>query len=162
MIKKIKIKQTGFTLVEFLMYAGIFTILLLVLTQIFTSILDVQLESGATSSVEQDGRYILARLTWDIHLAQDITMPSDYGVPNSSLKLITNSLESTYSLSNGSLFLGAEVLNSEETIASNLNVTRLKNNYGKDSLTIAFTLTSKTVRKGGPEIRNFKTTIGLR
>lgn len=144
------------------MYAGIFTILLLVLTQIFTSILDAQLESEATSSVEQDGRYVLARLTWDVHSAQDITTPSDYGVPSLGLKLITNSLESTYSLSNGSLFLGADVLNSSETGVSNLSFTRLKNNYGKDSLTIAFTLTSKTVRKGGPEIRNFKTTIGLR
>src|SRR5258708_14824797 len=68
--------ERGFTLVEMLIYMGIFSLMLIALTQIFTSIIDVQLESQSNGSVSQDGQYILSRLSYDISRAQDIATPS--------------------------------------------------------------------------------------
>jgi len=70
--KFIKKTQRGLTLVEMLLYMAVFSILLTVLLQIFFSALDVQLESKATSGVDQDGTYIMARLTYDIQRAQAV------------------------------------------------------------------------------------------
>ena len=48
-------KQKGFSLVELLLYMGLFSILLASLMQLFGAIIAVRLESEATSAVLQDG-----------------------------------------------------------------------------------------------------------
>jgi prepilin-type N-terminal cleavage/methylation domain-containing protein len=53
MIKKIFKAKRGFTLIELLIYMGIFSILLAVTLQMYGSVFDLQLESQATSSVNE-------------------------------------------------------------------------------------------------------------
>jgi prepilin-type N-terminal cleavage/methylation domain-containing protein len=74
MIKK------GFTLVEMLIYMGLLTIFLAVIGNIFFSIIDLQLESQATSSVSESGRYLLSRISYDVRRAQSITTPASPGL----------------------------------------------------------------------------------
>lgn len=159
-------KPRGFTIVELLMYMAIFSILLLVLIQIFTSILDVQQESQTTSSVYQDGEFILARLKFDIQRAQSITLPSGLGSQNPSLQITIDGIDFIYNLDNGNLLLvnnlGTASLNGFDTLVSNLNFKRIGNENGKDTIVVVFTLTSKTVQRGGPQIKNFQTTVGFR
>src|SRR4030042_5852170 len=71
--------QKGFTLVEILLYMGLLAILLVVLTEILVSILAVKIEFEATSSVEQDSRFLLSRLFYDINRASAITTPGSIG-----------------------------------------------------------------------------------
>src|SRR3989338_7347848 len=47
--------QKGVSMVELVLYMAILSVLLTILTSVFVSALDVQSESQATSSVEQDG-----------------------------------------------------------------------------------------------------------
>ena len=166
--------NNGFTLIELLIYMGIMTILLTVLTQTFTSILDAQLESQSTSAVQQDGRFILARLSYDIHRVQnqDIVSPSSLGQQTTSLQLTINGVNYAYSLNNGNLQLvnnlGTNNLNSSETTISSLTFKRLGNNSSatllspKNTLQIKYTVTSKVIRPNGPETKDFQTTIGIR
>lgn len=164
---KKNIKQKGFTLVELLLYMGIFTILLAVTLQMFGSIFDVQLESQATSSVAQDSKYIMGRFTHDLNRAQSISVPSVFGTPNATLTLVINSQILTYSLNSGNLILEnittgtTDRINSSETTVSDVSYLRLDGN-GKDSVQMSFTLTSLAIRRGGKEVETFQTTAGIR
>jgi len=147
---------------------GILSILLGVLTSIFVSALDVQAESQATSSVERDGNYILARLNYDIHRAQSINIPVVNGVTASNFQIVINGVNYTYSVDgNNNLILannlGVNNLNNYGTNISAFSVERL-GNAGKveDTLKINFTVTSRTQRVSGPETRNFQTNLSLR
>lgn len=160
----------GFTLVELLLYIGIFSILVVSLFQLFTSIIDTQIESQSTSSVFLDGQYTLNRFKYDIERAKNIIGPSSPGEQRSTAKLSIDNTTYTYSLADGNLTLTNDVasttgqLNSADTVVSNLSFTRLSDTQGKntDTLTISFRLTSNIIKRGGPKAENFKTTVGIR
>ena len=158
--------RAGFTLVEIIMYMGILAFLLLILTQLLSSILGIHLESQASSAIQQDGRFILARLTYDINRAESIVLPATPSAQSSSLQQVLDSITNTYSLSGGNLLitnnLGSDNLNSYGTTVSNLSFRRLGNIGGKNTITIAFTLQSVTAREKGPEVKNFQITAGTR
>ena len=160
----------GFTLVELLLYIGIFSILIVTLFQLFTSIIDTQLQSQSSSSVFLDGQYILNRFKYDIQRAKSIITPSFSGGQGETAKLSIDDSAHTYSLVGGNLILTNDVastagqLNSLDTAVSNLNFTRLSDTQAKntDTLTISFRLTSNIIKRGGPKAENFKTTVGIR
>ena len=74
-------------------------ILITALTTVFGQIIDVQLESKSISSIDQNGRYIMARLTHDMQSATSIASPSAAGQQSNSLKIVVNSINYTYSVS---------------------------------------------------------------
>lgn len=82
-------RQAGFTLVELLLVMGIFAILLAVITDMFVSVLNVQTEAKANTSVTQDGRYILSKLSYDISRATTVTTPEDLNVATSGITATT-------------------------------------------------------------------------
>ena len=162
-------RRAGFTLIEIIIYMALLSIFLLTLTDIFVSILDVQLESDATSAVEQDGRYILSRMAYDIPRAESIETPPQIGFTRSNLRMTIGVEPYEYAETGGNLQiindLGTNNLNSSETVISNLSFQRIANSAvpdTKDTIKIQFTITSKTVRTGGPETRIFQTTVGRR
>lgn len=161
-----KISQ-GVTIVELLIYLGLMSIFLLTLTEIFLSVLETQTESQQTSSVEQDGRFILARLNYDISRADNIINPVTLGQATSSATLVISGVSYTYDGSDDTnLFLtddsGKERLNSYGTVVSNVAFRRLGNSGGKNSLQIVWRLTSVSKRTAGVEVKDFQTTIGTR
>lgn len=158
--------QAAFTLIEMIVYMSLLSILLMVLTGIFASALEVQKETEATSSVEQDGRFLLSRLAFDIERADTLVIPVNLGDTSSTLQIKIGGIDYAYSLAGGNLTLinnqGADMLNSFDTGISNLSLQRLGNTTGKNTIRVSFTVTSKTARAGGPEVKNYQTTIGLR
>lgn len=153
---------------ELLLYMAILTVLLTVLTSIFLSALDVQSESQATSSVEEDGNYILARLAYDIHNATRITIPTKDGFTASNFQIVIGGVNYTYSIDeNNNLVLvndlGTNNLNNYDSSVSALLVQRLGNTGGiEDTLQIGFTVTSRTKRISGYETKNFQTNLSIR
>jgi type II secretory pathway component PulJ len=162
-----KAKKQGFTLVEFLLYLGLLSIFLVILADIFVSIIEVRLASESISSVEQDERFITARLIYDINRAASVTAPASPGDVSSTLALVINGISHTYQLNGGNLELtnnlGADQLNSGEAQISNLSFKRVGNAGGKPTIQLQFTVTSRTERPGaGFEARMASTTAGLR
>jgi len=159
--------QKGVTIIELLIYMGILVVLISVLTSIFISALDVQSESTASSSVEQDGNYILARLAYDIHRAQSISSPA-LGTTANSFTIIIEGVNYIYSIDmNDNLILtndlGVNNLNNFDTKISDLTVEHLGNAGGvEDALNISFTLSSRTKKVSGPEVRDYRTNLSLR
>lgn len=159
-------KWQGFTLVELSIYMGIFVTLLLILTNLFSQVIDVQLESQATSSVEQDGRYILTKFLYDMNRASSITAPA-LGAAASTLQIVVSGVTYTYSIDgNNNLILtnnnGTDMLNGYDSSISNLSFQQIGNVGGKNTIQIQFRVTSKTTRPSGPEVRNYQTTAGIR
>lgn len=159
--------QKGVTLIELLLYMALLTILVTLISGIFSSVLDSQLEAEATSAVDQDGRYLMARLTRDMQSATAITQPAA-GQQGSTLQITVNSINYTYALNgSGNLQLtnnvGTNNLNSYGTQVSNLNFQRIGSGGTNDTIRVSFTLTSRTTRLAGEqnETRAFETTLGL-
>lgn len=156
----------GYTLVELLVYMGLLAILLTVFTQIFLNTLEVRTQSESYLSVSADGKYLLARLSYDMARATAIVTPSSIGSQTNNLQLTINGTTYSYALSNGNLQLtnnfGTDVLNSSSTSVSNLTLLRVGNPGGKNTVQVSFTLTSIINPRSGPETRSFQTTLGTR
>jgi hypothetical protein len=152
---------------EMLLYMGIISVFLVILSSILVSILDTQLQSNSNSSVDQGGQYLLVRLQYDVRRAQSITTPSAIGNSSSSLVLNIGGVTHTYSVNAGILTdsFGAKSYNLSgyDYAISNFNTTRLGNTGGRNSVRIGFTetsLTVSTIQKS--QVRNYQTTIDLR
>jgi len=159
--------QRGFTLIEMVVYIGILTILIGILSSIFTEIVDVQLTSKATSSVNQDGRYLLSKLLFDAKSSSSFTVNAPLGSQGNTLQLTINSINYTYSLDgNNNLQVvdtstgETNLLNSYDTSISNLAFMRIGNGGSNDTVKVTFTLKSKTKDRTGQETRNFETVLG--
>lgn len=145
---------------------GILMVLIGVLTTLFGQILDVQLESQAVSSVDQNGRFIMARLTHDVQSASDIVTPEDPGDETDTLQITVNSVEYIYTLdAGGNLLLTqdsvSDQLNSEAVRISDLSFTRIGNGDSNDTVRIGFTVTSRAQQQAGMQQKSFQTTLGL-
>ena len=163
---KLKTQKNGVTLVELLVYIGILSILLLVITDIFVAILSSRTESEATSFVDQDGHSILARLAYDVARSSDITLPAALGQTKDSLRLIVNGENFDYKVISGSLQLtnnsGTDNLNGNQTKMDSISFTKLGNSGGKETVQIQMTISSITQRASGSETRAYQTTLGRR
>lgn len=157
--------QRGVTMIELLMYMGLLSILIGVLSTLFVTILETQTESSTTSTVDQDSRYILARMNYDMHHAQQIILPSTPGQSATTLQIRINSVDYTYSLNSGNLQLTvssqAANLNSSLSTISNVSFQRIGDGDTDDTIRFNFTVTSKRQLPSGPETRSFQTTYGL-
>lgn len=159
----------GFTLVELLVYMAILSVVLVAMTQIFSSLVDVRLESSSTSSVEEDSQYILSKLMYDIHKAQAISDPTTPGSTSETLQLTIDNVLNTYSLQNDNLVVASassDMMNGYDTKVSNLSFTRIGNSSessdSKDTIQISFTVTSRVQRSDAPESKTVTSTIGIR
>lgn len=158
--------KKGFTLVELLLYMGLLAIFLVVLTEIFVTIMEVRLESEATSSVEQDGRFMVSRFAYDISRASAITTPANLGDTTSLLVMTVGGDTFRYAVSGGNLELtnanGTDNLNSSQSTISNQSFQKIGNSGGAETIKILFTVSSITQRAGGAETKMFETTVGRR
>lgn len=160
-------KLRAFTLVELLVYMALLSVFLVVLSEIFLSVIDTQSESESLAVSQQDGRYILLRLVSDLSGATSITTPA-LGTSGSSLQATINTKTYLYSQSGNNLTLSingaaSDQLNSYNATVSGLVFTHLGNGTGQgDTVKIQFNIISQNQRSTGPETRNFTSTVGLR
>jgi len=164
-VARAKFKK-GFTLVELILYMALMAIFLIILTEIFVSILEVKKESEAVSAVEQDGRFLLSRFNHDLNRATSVSTPATLGDSSSSLVLVIGGDTFTYSLSSGNLQItntnGTDNLNSSGSTISNVSFQRIGPSGGEPTIKITYTVTSATERVGGAETKTFNTSVGLR
>lgn len=153
--------KPAFTLVETLLYLGLFAVFILVVSAVFLSVLDVQIASEGTSGISQDGRYLLARLEHDIHRSTAVVAPALPGQSSPQLMLEIGGVTYSYSQIGGNLWLTDAVapvrLNSFDTQVSNLIFNRVG-----DTIKASFTVSSLEVPSSGVSpSQNFHITVGL-
>jgi prepilin-type N-terminal cleavage/methylation domain-containing protein len=157
--------EKGFTLIEFLLYMALLSIFMLTLTDIFVSIMQSQVETTSISAVEEDGRYIMAKLTADILKASAISVPAAFGNANNVLTITVDGVAQSYGLQANNLTLtnpqGTFNLNGNGTKITAMSFVKLGTS-GKESVKIDLTVQSVAQSNGGPESRSFSTTVTRR
>ena len=165
--------QKGYTLIELVIYMGLLGMLLVILSQFFIGALNVQLVSKADSAVEQDGAYLLQRLTYDLHRATAVTQPSlGQTVATLSATIVDSGVNNSYiyTIDGENMMLtiaGSPVqLNSDQSTISNFSLSRIGNSgqlqTAKDTIRVAFTVKSKAITSSGAQSLDYQTTISLR
>ncbi len=158
----------GTTLIELLLYMGLLTVFLGVLSSLFGTAIDIQLGTQATSGVTNDSNYLLKKLTYDIQRAQSVTTPASLGQNTSVLVLRINNINHTYALdSDGNLTytnnLGTFILNTYSVRVSAINFLLLGNLGGTESsVKVDLTITSRINQPKGAETRDVSTTVSVR
>ena len=162
--------QKGYTLAEFIIYAGLLSALLLIMSSAFASVVATQNEAKSYSSVDEDARYIMAKMAYDFQstngadtVNNHIDLPAT-GSTSATLQVTLNSVSYTYSVASGNLQLTAnaapENLNSIDTSISNVSFQRIGNGT-HDSVRMSFTVTSKARQTSGSKTKSFQTTLAF-
>lgn len=157
--------QKGFTVIELIIYMGLLMMLILIFSEIFASITDLQLSSRNTSNIADDGRYIYSRFINDVNRATSIIEPSPAGSTSGTLRLIINGDSYSYSVSNGTLSItdptGTYALNGYGTQITGIAFTRIGTGSAS-TVRINFTVNGTVTKEGLDDQQVFQTTAGLR
>lgn len=158
--------HAGFTLVEALITMGLLGIFLVTFSALFVTSIDVQNRSSGYSAVDADGRFVLARLNYDIARASAVTTPASLGGSASSLTLTISGGSYTYSVNSGRLQLASpavtDYLTSNADTISGLSFTKIGNVSGLESVQYTFTLTSNGSTGRNTTTQTFTSTAGRR
>lgn len=155
--------KKSFTIIEFLLYIGILSILLLVFADLFISMARLRTETESTSNVQQDSSYLINKFIYDIHQASTVSIPAHPSDQSPTLNLVINGVDYSYSLQGGNLVLSdGNRLNGYDTTISNLQFTRLGQGDIHDVIKINFTVNSLVKNQAGYETQSYETVVGLR
>lgn len=160
------LNSKGVTIVELLIYLGLSTVMLVILSQLFVSILDESVKTQNYSAVQTDGRYILGRLKTQLNNADAVTIPADLGETSDSLVLAVSGVAHTYYIANNKLYLsdgtGDYLVSHVDTNITDIAFTRTGNAVGKPVILIEFTSSTGSIGTIGYESQTFKSAGGLR
>lgn len=170
MIMKIR-NIKGVSIVELIIYIGLLSIFMLVLVDVFVTILNAKLESESTSVLNQDIRYIYSKIAHDVANADSMSLPANLGDTGNTLRVIRGGVTHTYKrdLISGDLILTA----SDEPLPMKLNgddttfltdpiFTRIGPPGEKPTVKVTFTIKSLIVVPSGDQTQTIDTTFGLR
>jgi type II secretory pathway pseudopilin PulG len=161
--------ESGITIIELVIYIGLLSIFMLVLLDVFITVLNARLETESTSTLNQDTRYILTRLAYDIGNADSVVLPAALGDSGNVLKITKGGITETFSIDAlGNLILDDGVspqkLNGVDTALTDISFKKIGNpeEGDKPTVKISFTVKSLIIRQAGEQTRTVDTTIGTR
>lgn len=161
-----KLGQRGVTLTELLLVMGLLSIFLGVMATIFTASISSQTQTEGYTATLSDGRFLMARLDYDIARASAVSTPSALGATATSLVMTINSTTYTYALSGNALQLtdgtGSANLTDGSVIVSGLSFQKVGNSGGKETIRYSFTLTSTAQPGSGSDVKTFTSTVERR
>lgn len=164
-LKPIRIKkQRGFTLIEVLIYGGVFSLFLLLITQIFLTLRITAASALAMIDLQQNQVRMLADFNQTLRRAEAITYPS---AGNSGGSLSLNDGALVYQVTGGVLEkkMGSTVLNlSDEGVkVTAVNFENVGEATQAGTIKIQMTLESSYLFQSGRTLtEEFQTSIGLR
>jgi type II secretory pathway component PulJ len=161
-----ELRRLGFTLVEAMVVMGLLAIFLTVLASLFTTAINLEGSSSGYSAVVDDGRFIMARLDYDIARATSITTPAALGANAANLVMTINSATYTYALNGSNLQLtdgtGSANLNGNRTTITGLNFQRIGTSGDKESIRYTFTVTGTIQHPNQTDTQTYTSTVERR
>jgi type II secretory pathway pseudopilin PulG len=160
-------RKKGFTLIEMLIYMGLVAAFLVILSSLFTAILETQLDTQSRSALDQGGQYLLNRLSYDIRRADSVTVPASIGNTGQQLTLMIDGVAYSYFLANQKVQLtvgsSTYTITPFDLLISGFTVVRRGNSSGKPVIDISLSLTSLTTSLSEqPQIKDLNTSFQIR
>lgn len=124
-------KNHGFTFIEFIIYVAIVAAILVLITGFFWNITFGNIKETSYQEVQQNGRFVLTKITQEAKKATGITSPANSGETSVSLSLsMADGSTTTFDVIDGKLRItqgtsGPYELTSDQVIVSNLQFTNL-------------------------------------
>jgi hypothetical protein len=133
--------RRAFTLVELIIYMGIFAVMLVVLAQIFEATLNLFVESTTNSSISRETSYLASRMTYDIRRATDIQLPVTTGETGSVLQLLIDGETFVYQINEGRMTLTENGV-TEEVTGNDVEAQSFVVTKSSDGVQVGWTLVS--------------------
>jgi len=167
---KNKKNNHGFTLVELLLYIGIASVLLVVISLFLSTILEARLKQQSMMEIESQGTQIMEQITQAIRNAEGINSPNPGGSSSTlSLAMSNGNNPTLFALSSETLNIteGATSpipLSNDRITVSDFNVTNTSRADTPGILKIEFSLTHKNPsgRNEYTYSKTFETSSSLR
>jgi len=157
---KLLFRARGFTLIELVIFIGIFTVSVIGLTTLLVVITGVQTKEAASSEVSSQSQFLLQQLQYYIENARIVDMTQDVTTSTLTLREFSSAQDPTsITLATGTIYVQQSAsgtlnaLTSNKVSVSQLSFTRHFNlnaasfAYGTDSVSFSFTMSS--VSRGG-------------
>lgn len=159
--------KNSFTIIEFLIYIGILSIILLVFLDLLVSLTRMRTENESTSNVQQDSSYLINKFIYDIHQAKIISNPLHPPGQSNVLNVTINGTGYSYATDSAKNLIMSDgvtnyQLNGYDTQITSILFTRLGQDDIHDVIKIKFTVTSRVKNPAGYESQLYETVIGLR
>ncbi len=158
--------QNGFTLIELIIFMGLFSIIITILTSLFAATVQQQMSTQALSSSESDAAYLLARLEYDIDRATSVNEPFAIGETSSNLELTISGNTYQYSVIDGVLLLetptGTHRLTNPRSTVESISFQKIGNTGGAPTIKILMQIKGIAENIPVPQIATLDTTILLR
>ena len=156
----------GVTIVELIIYLGLSTVMLVILSQLFGAILEESVKVQNYSAVQTDGRYTMGRLRTQLNNADSVSVPTNLGDSAGELVLAEGGETYHYYVYNEQLYLndgvGDYLVSDLDTRITDVLFTRTGNIDGKPVILIQFTSSTGSAGTVQYESQTFKGAGGLR
>ena len=158
-------KRNGVTLIELLIFVGIFTIVMGTFVTMLVAITNVQTHQSSQAAVTRESQFLLQQIQYNVELASVIDIPQDTATTTLRLRMPSAAIDPTIiSVSSGTVYIqqgnGPQVaLTSAKVSVSNLSFTRRANPPGHDSVSTAFTIAYNTSNFGQMFSEIFQTSV---
>lgn len=161
-----KNNQQGFSLVELLLYMGLLSVFLVVISAFFITILDVQTRALSSTQLEENSKFISNRLKYELRSADAATNSAALGVSTSTFEVVRGGQTYTFSVSGTTLQRASNsatvALHDDDIQVQNFTVQRIGNEGTFDTFVIGYTLQSTAQVGGDSDSKNYQLTVGLR
>jgi hypothetical protein len=162
----IVLNKKGVTLVELLIYLGLSSMMLVILGELFVSILNESMETQNYSAVQTDGRYVTARLRYVVNNADSIATPANLGDISNELVAIYGANQYHYYINGDKLYLndgsGDYLVSNLDSKITDLVFSRQGNAGGKPVILVSFKASSGIEGTAQQESQTFVGAGGLR
>lgn len=142
--------RKAFTLIELLIFIGIFAGVTVAFTSIFVSILRVYNRQSATAEVARQSQFLLQTVQNQVQRSVAIDMPTDFVTSTLTLRMPDITDPTIIYLSNNMVYMrvgtstSAQPLTNSRVKITNLSFTRHANPPGHDVVDVAFSLENVT------------------
>lgn len=154
-------KQSGFTIIELLVFCAIFVISGVAFSSVFLSILQVQSRQTATVEVSRESQFVIQKIQNYIENASVIDAPANTPATTLRLRMSDSARDPVIISQEGSKITiqegskPATPITSDRVVVSNFSLTKRDHEKGIDAVSVAITLTANTANP----LKQFSSTL---
>lgn len=143
--------RAGFTVIELLIFAAIFSVITLSFITILVGVTRVQVRQGSSAEVNQQSQFLLETVQRYVESSSLVEMTANAPVNTLRLRMAASAVDPTliYSNASGTVYIqqgatAAEALTTDDVTVTEMSFVKRSHPGGKDSVAVSFTMSYNT------------------